>query len=102
MSATWKPHDAESSAPDNQANLPDSAFAFPRQRKEPMTDASHVRNAIARFDQVKGVSDAERTEAFANLKAAARHFHIELAETSWHELGKKPHTHHPAAARKSA
>ena len=29
-------------------------FAFPDQQKEPLTDASHVRNAIARFDQVEG------------------------------------------------
>jgi hypothetical protein len=42
----------------NRAELPDSVFAFPRQRKEPLTDADHVRNALARFDQVEGVSDA--------------------------------------------
>jgi hypothetical protein len=33
-------------------------FAFPDERKEPLTDARHVRNAIARFNQVEGVSDA--------------------------------------------
>lgn len=26
-------------------------FAFPKQRKEPLEDASHVRTAIARFNQ---------------------------------------------------
>jgi hypothetical protein len=92
MWTTWKPHDSESSAPSNQSNLPDSAFAFPGKRKEPMTDASHVRNAIARFDQVKGVSDEERTQAFSNIKAAAKHFKVELKETSWKDLGKTPHT----------
>ena len=97
MSTTWKPHDSESSAPDNQSKLPDSAFAFPAKRKEPMTDASHVRNAIARFDQVKGVSDEERTQAFANIKAAAKHFKVELKETSWKDLGKTPHTPNKAA-----
>jgi hypothetical protein len=51
--------------------LPESAFAFPLSRKEPMTDASHVRNAIARFDQVEDVSDAERELAFANIQKAA-------------------------------
>lgn len=30
-----------------------SQFAFPKQRKEPVHDAEHVRNAIARFDQVE-------------------------------------------------
>ena len=31
-------------------------FAFPKQRKEPLENASHVRNAVARFNQVKGTS----------------------------------------------
>jgi hypothetical protein len=35
-------------------------FAFPKQRKEPLENASHVRNAVARFNQVKGVTEAER------------------------------------------
>jgi hypothetical protein len=69
-------------------NLPDSAYAFPKARKEPMTDASHVRNAIARFDQVADVTDAERDEAFRNIKAAAKHYDIALTEKSWRELGK--------------
>ncbi len=92
MRTTWKLYEGESSAPGYQKNLPDSAFAFPKQRKEPMTDASHVRNAIARFDQVKDVSDADREQAFANLKATAKYFKVEMPETSWHDLGKHPHT----------
>jgi len=67
-------------------------FAFPAQRKEPLEDASHVRNAIARFDQVKDVSDAERTAAFRRIKTAAKKFGIDVPETSWKQLGKKPHT----------
>jgi hypothetical protein len=88
--ATWKaPHPAEHGQLDAaQVNhLPESAFAFPRARKEPMTDASHVRNAIARFDQVKDVSDEERDLAFANIKVAAEHFGIGMKETSWRQLG---------------
>jgi len=96
LKSTWKPHDHESSAPDHRTELPDSAFAFTAKRKEPMTDASHVRNAIARFDQTKGVTDEERDQAFANIKAAAKHFKVELAETSWHDLGKHPHTKNKA------
>jgi hypothetical protein len=92
MKTTWKPHEGESSARDNEANLPESAFAFPHQRKEPMTDPSRVRNAIARLDQVKDVEDADRELAFANLKAAAKHFKIDMPESSWHDLGKHPHT----------
>jgi len=63
-------------------------FAFPKQRKEPLEDASHVRNAIARFDQVEGVTDHERDEAWARIKAAAKKFDVELNESDWRELGK--------------
>jgi len=73
-----------------QSDLPDSVYAFPKERKEPLTDARHVRNAIARFDQVEDVSDAERDLAFANIKKAAKHYGIELTEKSWHDLGVKP------------
>ena len=63
-------------------------YAFPKQRKEPLEDASHVRNAVARFDQVEGVTDAEREEAWTRIKAAAKKFDVKLEERSWHELGK--------------
>lgn len=63
-------------------------FAFPKQQKEPLEDASHVRNAVARFDQVKGVTDAERDEAWRRIEAAARKFGVKLEERSWRELGK--------------
>jgi hypothetical protein len=61
-------------------------FAFPKERKEPLNDASHVRNAIARFDQVEGVSDSERDEAWRRIKAAAKKFGVEVHEDSWREL----------------
>jgi hypothetical protein len=70
-------------------DLPKSAFAFPKERKEPLEDASHVRNAIARFDQVEGVSDKEKDEAWDRIKKAAKKYGVEVQEKSWHELGKK-------------
>ena len=86
---TWKPHaqhgELDSSERDN---LPETVFAFPKQRKMPLTDASHVRNALARFNQTEGVSDADRDLAFANIKKAAAHYDVELGETDWRELGK--------------
>jgi hypothetical protein len=92
--ATWKPHEEHGKLSTKEKNdLPESVFAFPKERKEPMTDASHVRNALARFDQVKGVSDEERDQAFANIRKAAKHYEVEISESDWHELGKKPHTH---------
>jgi hypothetical protein len=66
--------------------LPDSAFAFPGLRKEPLVSATHVRDALARFDQVEGASDADRALAFANIRAAASYFGVHLAEDSWHDL----------------
>ena len=89
MQTTWKAHEkhGELDTADRDA-LPDSVYAFPGKRKEPLTDAKHVRNAIARFDQVQDVTDAERDEAFANIKAAAKHYGVDMTEKSWHELGK--------------
>jgi hypothetical protein len=69
--------------------LDDDQFAFPKERKEPLNNASHVRNAIARFDQVEDVSDAERDAAWKRIKKAADKYGVEVSETSWHELGKK-------------
>jgi Family of unknown function (DUF6582) len=70
----------------DENRLPDSAFAFPKQRKEPLTDAKHVRNAVARFDQVEGVSDSERDEAWKRIRSAARRCGVQLSESDWHEL----------------
>lgn len=94
---TWRPHTrhGELSTSDRD-KLPKSVFAFPEQRKEPLTDASHVRNALARFDQVQDVSDADRQLAFANIKKAAAHFDVDVSETSWKDLGRKPHTKNPS------
>src|SRR3954451_8277968 len=67
-------------------DLPDSAFAFPEQRKEPLTDAKHVRNAVARFDQVEGVSNAERDRAWRRIRAAARKHGVDIEARGWREL----------------
>lgn len=85
-----------------QSDLPDSVFAFPKQRKEPLTDARHVRNAVARFDQVIGPSDADRALAFANIEKAAKYYDIDLSETSWHDLGVHPQPNRKTSARKGA
>jgi hypothetical protein len=68
--------------------MSDSQYAFPRERKEPLSDASHVRNAIARFDQVKDVTDEERREAFERIRHAAKRFGVEMTETRWQDLGR--------------
>lgn len=86
MQTTWIPQGQEGGIHD-RAEMPDSVFAFPVQRKEPLTDAAHVRNALARFDQVVGVTDTDRDLAFANVKKAAAHYGVTVRESSWRELG---------------
>ena len=66
----------------------DQEFAFPEERKEPLTDARHVRNAIARFDQVEGVSDAERDKAWKRILSAAERYDVEVSESNWRDLAK--------------
>ncbi len=69
--------------------LPESNFAFPEERKEPLDDAAHVRNAIARFDQVSDVSDEERDRAWERIKAAAKEFDVHISEGDWRDLFKE-------------
>jgi hypothetical protein len=87
--ATWK-SDLKHGVLDakDREELPESVYAFPKQCKEPLTDADHVKNAMARFNQVKGVSDGERDLAFANIVKAAAYFGITVDETNWHQFGK--------------
>jgi len=66
--------------------LSDSQFAFPKEEKEPLNDAKHVRNAIARFNQVEDVSDSERDAAWKRIQAAAKKFGVDVQEGGWREL----------------
>lgn len=76
---------AEMDAQDRE-DLKDSEYAFPKERKEPLCDADHVRDAVARFNQVEGVSDKERDEAWDRIQKAAKKYDVHLSEKSWHEL----------------
>ena len=67
-------------------HIADENFAFPKERKEPIHDAALVRNAIARFKQVQGVSDSERDAAWKRIKSAAKQYKVELSELDWREL----------------
>ena len=58
-----------------RAQLPDSAFAYVDsngRRRLPIHDASHVRNALARFGQVAFEDDAARDRARSRLLRAAK------------------------------
>jgi hypothetical protein len=97
---TWQPFE-EHGRLTTRGDLPETVYAFPKQRKEPLTDEKHVRNAVARFDQVIDVSDEDRALAFANIEKAARHYGVDLSETNWHELGVHPQQHRKEAAAKA-
>jgi hypothetical protein len=89
----------------DKKKLDDRQFAFPKERKEPLVDAKHVRNAVARFDQVKGVTDKERDLAWRRIKAAAKKFDVQLEEKSWRELfpdGKAKKATKATKAKKAA
>src|ERR1700749_1654318 len=98
---TWQPHERHGDLT-TRSDLPDTVFAFRGQRKEPLTDATHVRNAVSRFDQVTDVSDADRAVAFANIEKAARYYDVDLSETNWRQLGVHPQPNRKANARRGA
>ena len=83
------PRQTEGLSTAEQDRLPENEFAFPRERKEPLTDARHVRNAVARFDQVEGVSDAERDDAWKRILAAAKRYDVDVSERSWRDLAHR-------------
>ena len=80
------PQQSEGLSTAEKNDLRDREFAFPEQRKEPLTDAAHVRNAIARFDQVEGVTDADRDKAWRRILTAARKHDVEVEADDWREL----------------
>ena len=98
---TWQPHEKHGHLT-TQSDLPDTVFAFPEQRKEPLTDARHVRNSVARFDQVSDVSDIDRLLAFANIEEAAQYYDVDLSETNWRQLGVHPQPNREETARYGA
>ena len=74
---------------EDREKLPESNFAFPKERKEPLEDARHVQQAVARFDQVKDVTNKERDEAWKRIQQAAKKFGVELQEQDWREIFKR-------------
>ena len=73
----------------------DDAFAFPRERQLPIHAAAHVRNAVARFDQVEDVSDAERDAAWKRIEAAARRHGVTLSEGGWRNSASRARVDQP-------
>jgi hypothetical protein len=87
------PRQGEGLSTSEQDRMTTGEFAFTKERKEPIHDAAHVRNAIARFDQVEGVSDAERDQAWRRIRAAAKRFGVDVSEDDWRDLFKGGKAH---------
>ncbi len=83
-----------------QNRMPSTKFAFPKKRREPINDAKHVRNAVARFDQVEGVTNAERDAAWRRVRAAARKYGVTIHERGWRQLMKGGKTGRSRRSRK--
>ena len=71
---TWQPPaDSEQFGGDLDAaerrDLPDSAFAFPRQRKEPLSSASHVRTRSA--DSIRSLTSSATLTVLSPSKTSA-------------------------------
>ncbi len=71
---------------EDRKEIPARDFAFPEERKEPLENAAHVRNAIARFNQVQGVSEAEKDAAWRRIEAAAKKVGVAVSEASRRDL----------------
>jgi hypothetical protein len=80
------PRSADGLSTAEKDRLPEAEFAFPSERKEPLSDAAHVRNAIARFDQVEGVTDEERDQAWKRIRTAAGKYGVDISENDWRDL----------------
>ena len=37
---------------------------------------------------MEDVTDAERDQAFANIRKAAKHYNVDMSVSNWRELGK--------------
>jgi uncharacterized protein DUF6582 len=85
-----------------QNRMPTQMFAFARKRKEPINDARHVRNAVARFDQVEGVTNAERDRAWRRIREAARRFGVTIEARGWRSLMKGGKTGRSRPRRRSS
>ncbi len=91
------PRRGDSMPTPDRDRLPGRAFAFVSQRKEPLTDSRHVRNAVSRFNQVEGVTAAQRDKAWKRITSAAKRFDVAVPEKSWRKLFSKGHkVKHPA------
>lgn len=76
LPATYDQNDNGKLDPRERRALPDSAFAFQRQRELPLVDGEFVRQAIAEFGPVLDATPEELRTAAANIRAAATHFGV--------------------------
>lgn len=75
---------------------PEEFYAIPRDppssSKLPIFDAAHVRNALARFSQMKDVSAEEKEKAMKKIEAAAKKFNVTVGQQNVAENKKEENT----------
>jgi hypothetical protein len=79
----WKPWQGDGA-------LPAHVYAFPKQRIDPLIDATDVRSALSHIHEIGEVSDEERRLAFDNIKSAAEHFHVAVDGDTYDEMCRRP------------
>ena len=77
---------------DDRKDLPDSAYGFPKERKEPddRRIACAQRHGALRSGQRR--RGRRSRSCLGQYQEAARHYEIEVEEESWRDMGKKPYT----------
>jgi len=78
LPATYDQNDNGKLDPRERRALPDTAFAFRRQRELPLVDEEFVRQAIEEFGPVLDATPGELRIAAANIRAAAAHFGVNI------------------------
>jgi len=89
---SWKPHEEHSKLTiKDQKDLPSSSFAFPKECKETLTDAAHVKNALVSIK-----SKMSQTQCAIKRSPRSRRRRTSTALTCKRTIGtilsKKPHT----------
>ena len=81
MQTTWKPH-TEHGDLTTRSNLPDSVYAFPKQKKEPLTDASQRRKLLRQLLVVGIIRAHQRRFARIVTRYVFSAFRL-ISDTNW-------------------
>ena len=100
MKPTWKPHEEHGKlSSERSQRAPRIRLRLPRQaqgaddRRLPRPQRHQPASTRSKMSPTQNA-----TRPSANIHAAAKHYNVDMPETSWHDLGEKPHTPNPTKA----